>query len=70
MIQTYSVIKGYKTMMGTLPIHLGIMLASMIYVWPDIPKGFGVLLDKDLEMIFYSMMFVHVVCSIAWLMQI
>ena len=50
MIFTYSVLKGYKAIMGNAVLHLPFLIFSLIYI--TVPKGLGPVIDRDLGVLF------------------
>ena len=68
MIFTYSVLKGYKAIMGNAVLHLPILIASFVYI--TVPKGLGHKIDRDLEILFLLQMLVHILNSVIWLCEL
>ena len=68
MIYTYSVIKGYKAMNGTALLHLPLLAASLIYI--EVPVGLGAAIDQNLRLLYTMQMFIHLLSSVLWFMEI
>lgn len=68
MIFTYSVLKGYKAIMGNAVLHLPLLITSLWYI--TVPKGLGPAIDRDLEILFNLQMLVHIINSGIWLCEI
>ena len=68
MIFTYSVLKGYKAIMGNAVLHVPFLIVSLWYI--TVPKGLGPAIDRDLEILFQFQMLVHILNSLIWLCEI
>ena len=69
MIYTYSILKGYKSIMGNAVLHMPLLVASLIYIGGG-TKGLGPAIDRDLGLLFSLQMIVHVLNSVIWLCEI